>query len=259
MRPVAGLILAATGFLLTPHLVLGSGFQKEHGAIVRGPPEQKRIALVFTGHEFAEGAETILGGLQRHKAKGSFFLTGDFLENPAFGKVVKKIGSAGHYLGPHSDKHLLYCSWQPDRKTLVTHEAFRGDLEENLRKIRAFVPDSAQVGFFLPAYEHCNDQVAAWTQEMGLTLVNLTPGTRSAADYTGEADTNFVSSQKILESILSRERADKNGLNGFILLFHIGAGPARSDKFHTRFGELLDTLRDRGYEFVRIDQLLANK
>ncbi len=94
---------------------------------------------------------------------------------------------------------------------------------------------------------------------MGITLVNLTPGTRSAADYTGEADTNFVSSEKILESVLTREREDRNGLNGFILLFHVGAGPARSDKFHTRFGDLLDKLRDRGYKFVRIDELLANK
>lgn len=30
------------------------------GAIVRGPVERKQIALVFTGHEFAEGAATML-------------------------------------------------------------------------------------------------------------------------------------------------------------------------------------------------------
>ena len=40
---------------------------------------------------------------------------------------------------------------------------------------------------------------------MGLTLVNLSPGTRSAADYTGEGDRSFVSSQAILDSILRRE------------------------------------------------------
>jgi hypothetical protein len=53
---------------------------------------------------------------------------------------------------------------------------------------------------------------------MGLTLINFTPGTRSNADYTGEADTNFVSSQAIFDSIVNKEREDPHGLNGFILL-----------------------------------------
>jgi len=45
-------------------------------------------------------------------------------------------------------------------------------------------------------------------------------------------------------------------LNGFILLLHLGAGPGRADKFHARVGELLDDLARRGYEFVRVDELL---
>ena len=35
-----------------------------------------------------------------------------------------------------------------------------------------------------------------------------------------------------------------------------GAGPGRADKFATRFGELLDYLAGKGYQFVRVDQLL---
>jgi peptidoglycan/xylan/chitin deacetylase (PgdA/CDA1 family) len=91
---------------------------------------------------------------------------------------------------------------------------------------------------------------------MGLTLINFTPGTRSNADYTGEVDTNFVSSQAIFDSIVQKEREDPHGLNGFILLLHLGSGPGRKDKFHTRFGELLDYLAGKGYEFVRVDELL---
>lgn len=89
-----------------------------------------------------------------------------------------------------------------------------------------------------------------------MTLINFTPGTRSNADYTGEADRNFVPSSVIYDSILARERQDPNGLNGFILLLHLGAGPGRQDKFHTRFGGLLDVLAAKGYEFVRVDELL---
>jgi peptidoglycan/xylan/chitin deacetylase (PgdA/CDA1 family) len=47
-----------------------------------------------------------------------------------------------------------------------------------------------------------------------------------------------------------------NGLNGFILLVHIGTDPRRSDKFYKRLPELINELKDRGYQFVRIDEML---
>jgi peptidoglycan/xylan/chitin deacetylase (PgdA/CDA1 family) len=89
-----------------------------------------------------------------------------------------------------------------------------------------------------------------------LRLVNFTPGTKSNADYTGEAERNFVPSQQIYESILAREHEDPAGLNGYLLLLHIGAGPGRADKMHDRLGSLLDALSARSYRFVRVDELL---
>jgi peptidoglycan/xylan/chitin deacetylase (PgdA/CDA1 family) len=226
------------------------------GAAIRGPKNHKQLALVFTGHSFAEGGEMILNELARHNAKGSFFFTGDFLTNSNFAPLVQRIVKAGHYLGPHSDKHLLYCSWDETNKTLVDRAEFRADLGANLQKIQGLGVNWAETRYFLPPYEHYNRDISQWTLEMGLTLINFTPGTRSNADYTGEADKNFVSSQKIFNSIVARERDAPNGLNGFILLLHIGAGPGRVDKFHARFGELLDYLKGNGYELVRVDELL---
>lgn len=231
-------------------------FEKRDGGIIRGPAASKRIALSFTGHGYAEGGEPILNELRRHHAKGSFFFTGDFLANPEFAPLVTRIVKDGHYLGPHSDKHLLFCAWE-DRRTLVTREQFTADLRGNLAKLKKFGLDPDSVRLFLPAYEHYNPEIVRWAAAEGRAVINYTPGTRSNADYTGEADRNFVSSQKIFDSILAKEAADPHGLNGFILLLHIGAGPGRTDKFAARFGELLDRLAERGYEFVRVDDLLA--
>jgi peptidoglycan/xylan/chitin deacetylase (PgdA/CDA1 family) len=228
------------------------------GGIIRGPTSARRLALVFTGHSYAEGGETILNELARHKAKGSFFFTGDFLTNASFRPLIKRIVAEGHYLGPHSDKHLLYCPWEGPKQTLVTRAEFESDLEANLRKIEGFGVKRSQVRYFLPPYEHYNQEIADWSKAMGLTLVNLTRGTRSSADYTGEADKNFVPSQVIYESIVRKEQEDPHGLNGFILLMHVGSGPGRSDKFPRRFGELLDYLAAKGYRFVRIDELLSD-
>ena len=227
------------------------------GAIIRGPVETNRIALVFTGHEFGEGAEAILDTLTNHHVRASFFLTGTFLTNRAFTNITSRLHLERHHIGPHSDQHLLYCSWDAGRTNLVTEQEFQRDLLANVSKI----PDAQQEGFrrsryLLPPFEHYNRDIADWTRSSGWTLINYTPGTRSNADYTGEGDSNFVSSQAILDSVLKREREDPHGLNGYMLLFHIGSGPGRADKFHTRLGELMDVLTAKGYEFVRVDELL---
>jgi peptidoglycan/xylan/chitin deacetylase (PgdA/CDA1 family) len=225
------------------------------GAIVRGATASRKLALVFTGHQFAEGGTVILDQLNRHKAKASFFLTGDFLANPEFQELVQRLVREGHYLGPHSDKHLLYFDWTPRRQLLVSRQEFLSDLEANLQKISGFGIKRTKVSYFLPPYEQHNQQIADWTKEAGLTLINYSPGTRSNADYTGETDKNFVDSKTIFDSILKRDR--DGGLNGFLLLLHIGAGPGRSDKFHNRFRDLLGYLKEKGYALVRVDELLA--
>ena len=143
--------------------------------------------------------------------------------------------SAGHYVGPHSDQHLLYCAWDAARRTLVTREEFETDLQTNYRELLRFGVTRDRAKFFLPAFEHHNREIADWTGSLGLRLINHTAQTRSAADYTIDSDPRFVSSQAIEDSILGRESDDPNGLNGFLLLLHLGAGPGRSDKMHFRF------------------------
>lgn len=230
---------------------------RSEGGIVRGPVDQRRIALVFTGHEFAEGATTILDVLARRHAHASFFLTGAFLRNRAFDPIVRRIVADHHYLGPHSDGHLLYCPWTGPKVTLVTRQQFTSDLEHNLEALKRFGVSRQEVRFFLPPYEWYNQDIVDWSRSLGLTLVNYTPGTRSNADYTEEGTRQFVDSATILDSILHREREDPHGLNGFILLLHVGAGPKRADKFHQQFDRLLETLGRKGYRFVRVDELLA--
>jgi peptidoglycan/xylan/chitin deacetylase (PgdA/CDA1 family) len=226
------------------------------GGIIRGPTSARRLAVVFTGHGYAEGGEIILNELGKHKGKGSFFFTGEFLTNTSFRPLIQRIVKEGHYLGPHSDKHVLYCPWEGPKKTLVTHVEFQADLQSNLGKIERFGIPRPQIRYFLPPYEYYNQEIVDWSKAMGLTVVNFTPGTRSNADYTGEAEKNFVSSATIFDSIVARENKDISGLNGFLLLVHIGSGPGRTDKFPARFGELLDYLAGKGYRFVRVDELL---
>lgn len=261
---VAAALLGATGCRSSnlknhPLILDKTRFELVQGGIIRGDEDRKAIALAFTGHEFAEGGETILSELQKHHGKASFFFTGVFLTNTNLQPLVKRITAEGHYFSVHSDAHLLYCAWDKERKTLVTREKFQADLETNFQRYERLKLKARAGRYFIPPFEHYNQEIVSWADDLGFTVINYTPGTRSNADYTGEADKNFVSSQTIFASIIKREQTDPHGLNGFILLLHIGSGPGRVDKFHTRFGELLDTLAVKGYEFVRVDELLESK
>ena len=85
---------------------------------------------------------------------------------------------------------------------------------------------------------------------MGVTLANLTPGTGSNADYTVPGvDNNYVSSEEIARKILAFESSHSAGLNGCILLMHLGTDPRRLDKLYRRLDGLIAELQRRGYSF----------
>jgi peptidoglycan/xylan/chitin deacetylase (PgdA/CDA1 family) len=229
----------------------------DQGGITRGARNAPRIALIFTGGEFAEGADAILDALAERDVKASFFVTGDFIRTREFDGHLRRMVREGHYLGAHSDAHLLYAPWEDRSTTLVTEAEFRSDLEKNLADLERFGRTREQMRFFIPPYEWYNSEIVGWAEGLGLVLFNYTSGTRSNADYMPDSAARFISSAGIVESILDHEEADPDGLNGFLLLLHVGAGPERTDKMHPHVGPLIDELRRRGYSFVRVDELLA--
>ncbi|MGB9691783.1 MAG: polysaccharide deacetylase family protein [Candidatus Sumerlaeaceae bacterium] len=228
-------------------------------AIIRGPRNKKWIALEFTGGYYADGGTTILNELKKRGIKASFFFIGDFYRNPQFKPLIERIRDEGHYLGPHSDKHPLYATWEHPPKLIISRAEFDQDLSQNMEEIKRFGIPKEKARLFIPPYEHYTEEIAQWTRERGMLLINFTPGTRSNADYMEDSDKNFVSAPEIVKSILRKEETDPDGLNGFLLLMHVGAGPGRTrDHLYDYLGELLDELARRGYHFVRVDEMLAD-
>ena len=104
---------------------------------------------------------------------------------------------------------------------------------------------------FLPPFEWYNTTISDWTNQLDLTLINFTSGTSSNADYTTpDLGDQYQSSQKIYNKILTFEQNSANGLNGFLLLLHIGTHPDRTDKFYLKLDNLIIELKKRGYQFT---------
>jgi len=147
------------------------------GAIVRMDTTKREIYLCFTAHDFSDGFDTITGTLNRHKIKASFFLTGDFCKNPVNKKILKRLKTGGHYIGPHSDKHLLYCSWEKRDSLLVTGTEFLADMENNYKELAKSGISKKDASVFLPPYEWYNDSIAKWASKAGIKLVDNSTGT----------------------------------------------------------------------------------
>lgn len=228
------------------------------GAMIRGDSSRKEIALVFTGDEFGDGLNNIATTLGKEKVKASFFFTGRFYRNKNFRPGIQKLAVQKHFLGPHSDGHLLYCDWTDRDKTLVTKDSLFRDLRANEKAMRQLgIATNSAKHFFIPPYEWWNGEVAKWADSAGIRLFSFTPGTGSNADYTWpEMGKSYKSSDEIMASIKSFRESRLNGLNGVVLLVHAGTDPRRKDKLYNRLDELIAYLKKEGYRFKRVDELL---
>jgi endoglucanase len=232
-------------------------FTYSHGAIVRGDTTAREIALVFAGDEFGDGGSFISETLKKENIKASFFLTGNFYRKREFEPIIKELLKNGNYIGSHSDRHLLYCDWTKRDSLLVSKNEFMDDINNSFSEMSRFRIEREDAIYYLPPYEWYNDSIASWAEESGLKLINFTGGTRSNADYTiPEMGSQYIDSKTIYNSVISFEKQSVSGMNGFILLVHIGTDPGRTDKFYYFLPELINELKRRGYRFVRIDELV---
>ena len=224
-----------------------SGRDVSHaGGIVRTDPSVRHIDFAFTAADKADGAEAILSALDKYNIRGYFFFTGEFFEK--YPKVVRRLARAGHYVGSHSYGHLLYFPWgQPDSMS-VTRSGFNDDMFKSFALLRRAGVEDAPL--FMPPYEHYNDVVSSWARLLGLQVVNYTPGTSTNGDYTTPSMKNYYSSDFIMEKIFKCESSDPKGLNGHIMLIHLGTDPERTDKLYDRLPELIEALQARGYGFT---------
>lgn len=184
--------------------------------------------------------------------KGAFFVTGKFLEDKKSTDILRQLIKEGHYVGPHSDAHLLYMPWDNRDSLLITKEVFVKDIELNSFKINQLGQQNERM--FIPPYEWYNSTIVEWSNDLGYDVYNFTPGIRTAADYTFPAmGDRYMSSDGIEKQLFNYE--ELNSLNGAIILIHIGTDSRRKDKFYSRLGEIIDTLRIKGYNFAELNKM----
>lgn len=230
----------------------------QHGGIVRGDSTKKELSLVFTADEFGEGLPTILRVLKKEKIKGAFFFTGRFYRNPLFQSSIRQLKKQGHYLGPHSDRHLLYCNWKKRDSLLITKDSFTTDIDQNIAAMHSAGLTLDHPHYFIPPYEWWNDSITGWSHQKGLRIISFTPGIRTNADYTyPELGNTYKSTEWIMQWLKDFIATGPTKLNGAIILIHAGTDSRRKDKLYNRLEEMIRLLKRSGYQLKRIDDLVG--
>jgi len=235
-------------------------FEKDqYGVVTKINPDQKVVYLVFTAHysendsgyfENFDGIVPVLDVLKEKGVKGSFFPTGKCFVQDQYREPIRRIVDEGHYLSAHSFAHLLLCDEQDRSVSLVGADSIAVDFARMEKCLQEVGLTKEQYNWMIPPYETYNDESVAAMHSLGFHLLNPTPGLINDMDWTKPGDANYVSGEDIMNRIWEYEAA--NTLNGVIMLVHAMVYPDRTDedRVFTHLGEIIDTLREKGYGFA---------
>lgn len=203
---------------------------KEYNAYYIGNAEDKVIYLTFDcGYENGN-TDAILKALKAHNAKGTFFVTGHFLETEA--ELVNRMVDEGHAVGSHSYNH-------PDITKLPDRESFAKELDQVKDKFHEVTGKELDM-YFRPPEGKCYSQTLKWSQEMGYATIFW------SVAHIDWNTSNQPEREKAIETLTGRIHP------GAVVLLHNTSATN---------GEILDDLmtkwEEMGYTFAPLSDLVG--
>jgi peptidoglycan/xylan/chitin deacetylase (PgdA/CDA1 family) len=196
--------------------------------ICRGKKSRRCVALTFDDGPDPRSTPQLLELLRAEKTTAAFFCIGKNVA--AHPKLAGQIVGEGHLLENHSYAHSNFTNFYSTAR-----------LQTELAQTQAVITQAARVApkFFRPPVGLSNPATFRAARNLDLQVVGWS--IRSLDTVIGEPE-------KIVARIT-------RGLQpGAIVLLHDGNIPA--EKLLATVKSLLDTLRELGYEIVRLDELL---
>lgn len=198
------------------------------------PTSSKVVALTFDAGANADAVPSILATLERKHVRGTFFLTGNWVNQ--FPLRANQITEAGNRVGNHSISH-------PDF-TKLTDEQVRAQVAGAATQITAADGADPHPLFRFPFGARTAHDIAL-LNAVGYACVRWTVDTLGWKGTSGGITTQIVVSR-----VLAGLRP------GEIVLMHVGSNPDDHSTLDAdALPTMIDQLRARGYSFVTLDAL----
>ncbi len=224
----------------------------------RGPKDLKRIMLTFDGGAEDREAVHIFETLRQFKIRATIFLTGGFIEK--YPELVKQALADGHEIGNHSFSHprLTTLAFNGRQSTLrgINREFLVDELARTEAAYTKLTGKKLSPYWRAPFGEH-NQEIRRWGYEAGYTHVGWSSGL-DTLDWVADVNSKlYKDPETIRKNLLARDGAG-GGLNGGIILMHLGTERHADQAVPLMLPELIRELREKGYEFVTASDMLLS-
>lgn len=186
--------------------------------------DSKKICITFDAAYGSEETQKIINILKEKKVKATFFLVGFWVEK--YPEMVKALDEAGIEIGTHSNTHPYMSK--------LSAEQMKTELTTSINLIKNIT--GKEVKLFRPPYGDYNDTLISVCDSLNLKTIQWSV---DSLDWKG-----LNTSQ-----MLARITPDING--GGIILFH-----NNSDHIVEALPVIIDTLLERGFELVKVSELV---
>lgn len=231
-KRVAAFFLAAAAVtvILAVLLAATGAYAVFTGGTVRSLPvysvetQEKKISISFDCAWGTEYTDELLDVLERENVRATFFMVEFWTEK--YPEYVKKIDEKGHEIGTHSATHSYMSK--------LSEEEIRQELTSSSQAIEEVTGKKTQL--FRPPYGDYDDLLIDTAKSMGLYSIQWD---------VDSLDWKDLSANDIAMRVINRVQ------NGSIILCH-------NNGLHTAeaLPVILDTLKNKGYEFVPVGELI---
>lgn len=220
------------------------------------------ISLTFDGGYLDNISHEILDILRELHVKATFFLTGKYVK--AFPETARRIIAEGHEVGNHTMNHPHLTTFaenhRHDTSPQITKEILYQELQEMERLFLAVTGKKISKIWRAP-YGEQNLEICSWAAELGYRQIGWTMGHSNGENMdtmdwiSDSSQKGYLSASQVKEKILSFAVHGEYGASGAIILMHLGS--ERNDDFpHQKLPEIINELRDVGYQFVTISEMI---
>lgn len=195
--------------------------------IVNGDPSRKNIALTFDDAPDENNTRKLLDILHSHHVKAAFFMIGGTMKDSNV-SVVQRTNEEGHLVLNHTFNH--------PRLSDLNESAITYQIDQAATRIEAITGHYPLL--YRPPYGSINPLVVDCANAQGMTTLLWS---LDSLDWT------LKDPDAVVENVLSNIR------NGDIILMH------RNPTSVASLERVIDKLREMGYTFLRLDELLGIK
>jgi len=204
--------------------------------IASGDSEEKKVALTFDDGPDDIFTPQILDVLKEKNVKATFFVIGKRAEG--YPKVMRRIVDESHLVGNHT--------WSHPNIMKISLEDAKQEVLKTEKLLKSYCDDSAdRIKIFRSPYGSIDPERVEFISNIGYKII---------AWNVDSLDWKGLSAEEVKTNVL------ENVTEGSIILQHSAGGEGEDLSGSVEaLPEIIDVLKEEGFEFVTIDEILKDK